>query len=61
VPESAIVNVGLDAVDVIVTLPLTATADWGANVTLKFALCPAVSVNGVVIPLTLNPVPLAPT
>ena len=49
---------GLDAVEVMVTLPLAVAADWGANATLNVALCPAVRVSGVEIPLRLNPVPL---
>lgn len=57
VPETGIVREGLDAVDVMVMLPLALAADCGANVTLKVALWPAVSVTGVVIPLKLNPVP----
>jgi hypothetical protein len=61
VPESDIVRVGLDAFEVMVTLPLAAEADCGANVTVKLVLCPAVSVTGAVIPLKLNPVPLIPT
>ena len=61
VPDSGMVNVGFDAVDVIVTLPLTAPADCGANETLKLALWPEVSVTGAVIPLTLYPAPLIPT
>jgi hypothetical protein len=48
----------LDAVDVIVTLPLAAPAVSGANETLKVALCPDVNVTGTVIPLSVNPVPL---
>jgi hypothetical protein len=60
VPVNGMVRVGFDALDVIVTLPLTLPADSGANVTVKFTLCPAVSVTGVVIPLRLNPVPLIP-
>jgi hypothetical protein len=55
------VRVGLEAFEVIVTLPLTVPADAGVNLTLKVALCPAVSVTGVVMPLKLNPVPLMPT
>src|SRR5580704_10519333 len=43
------------------TLPLTAPAATGVNDTLNVALWPAVSVAGVVIPLTLNPEPLAAT
>jgi hypothetical protein len=58
VPDSGIVKVGLDAVDVIVTLPLAAPAVSGANETLKLALCPDVNVTGTVIPLSVNPVPL---
>jgi hypothetical protein len=61
VPETGIVNVGFDAFELIVTLPLTAPADFGAKETLKLALCPAVSVTGALIPLRLNPVPLIPT
>lgn len=61
VPDSGMVMVGLDAVEVMVTLPLGLPADTGAKVTLKLALCPAVSVTGVVIPLRLKPVPLIAT
>ena len=61
VPDNGMVKVGLDAFEVMVTLPLTLPADAGVNVTVKVALCPAVSVTGVVIPLKLNPVPLIPT
>ena len=60
VPDSGIVNVGLDAVEVMVALPLALAADVGVNVTVKLALCPAVSVTGAVMPLKLNPVPLIP-
>jgi hypothetical protein len=61
VPDSGIVSVGLDAVEVMVTLPLTLAADCGVNVTVKLALCPAVSVIGAVMPLTPYPAPLIPT
>lgn len=61
VPERGTVSVGLEAVDVSVRFPLAAPADVGANETVKVALCPEVSVTGVVIPLKLNPVPLAAT
>jgi hypothetical protein len=54
------VRVGFDAVDVMVTLPLLLAADAGVNVTLRVALCPAVSVTGAVIPLKVNPLPLIP-
>ena len=52
---------GLDAVEVIVTLPLALAADRGANFTVKVAPWPAVRVKGVEIPLRLNPVPLITT
>jgi hypothetical protein len=55
------VRFGLEAVEAIVTLPLTLPADAAVNVTVKVALWPAVSVAGAVIPLTLKPVPLIPT
>ena len=58
VPDSGIFRVG--AFEVIVTFPLTLPADAGVNATLKFVLCPAVSVTGVVMPLKLNPLPLIP-
>jgi len=61
VPDKGIVRVGLEAVEVIVTLPLTLPVDPGVNVALKLTLCPAVNVTGAVIPLRVNPVPLIPT
>jgi hypothetical protein len=61
VPVSAIVNVGFDASELTVTLPLLAPLDSGVNETLNVALCPAVKVTGAEIPLTLNPVPLTST
>ena len=61
VPVNGMSSVGFDAVEVIVISPLTAPAAVGVNSTLKLALCPAASVTGVPIPLTLKPGPLAPT
>ena len=61
VPDKGIVRVGLEALDVMLTLPLALPADDGANETLNVALCPAVRVTGVVIPLKLNPEPLTAT
>ena len=58
VPVTGMVRVGLDAVEVMVTLPLALAADVGANLTLKVVLWPAVRVSGVVMPLRLKPVPL---
>ncbi len=61
VPDNGMVSVGLEALEVMVTLPLALAAEVGANFTLKLVLCPAVRVSGAVIPLRLNPVPLAAT
>ena len=61
VPDKGIVNVGFEAVEVIVTLPLAAPVAVGANLTESVADCPADRVIGVVMPLTLNTVPLAET
>src|ERR1700746_3749908 len=52
VPASEMISVGLDPFDVTVTLPLALPPDAGAKVTVKVALCPAVSVAGVEIPLS---------
>jgi hypothetical protein len=41
------------------TLPLTLPAEVGKNLATNDVLCPAPSVSGVVIPLTLKPVPEA--
>lgn len=49
------------AVEITVRFPLAEPAEPGANVTVNVALCPALSVAGVVIPLTLNPFPVTPT
>ena len=61
VPAREMVKVGLDPFDVTVTLPLALAVDVGAKVTVKLALCPAVSVTGGLIPLSLKPAPLIPT
>lgn len=58
VPDSVIVSVGFDALEIMVTLPLALPATVGVNVTLKVALCPAARVTGAVMPLSANPVPL---
>ncbi len=50
-PDKGIVRLGFDALDVRVRLPLELPDDDGVNDTLKVALCPAVSVTGVVIPV----------
>jgi hypothetical protein len=53
------VRFGLEAVELIATLPLKLPEDCGAKVTLKDALCPGVKVTGVVSPEMLKPVPVA--
>ena len=58
VPESGIVSVGFDAVEVIVTLPLALPDADGVNFTVNVVLFPAASVKGVEIPVIVNPVPL---
>jgi len=61
VPDSATERDGFEPLEVIVTLPVALPAVTGAKVTLKVALCPAVSMAGVEIPLTEKPVPLVAT
>jgi hypothetical protein len=59
VPFNEIVKFGLEAFDVIATLPLKACADCGAKITLNDMLCPGVKVRGVLNPEMLKSVPLA--
>lgn len=59
VPESGMLRLGLDPLEVMATLPLAAPAAAGANFTENDVLCPAVKVAGKVNPLRLKPVPLA--
>jgi len=61
VPDKGISRDGFEAVEVTVTVPLTLPALVGANLTDSEAVCPADNVTGVVMPLTVNPVPLAET
>ncbi len=58
VPDNETVNVGLEAFEVTVTLPLADPVVVGANLTVKVALCPAVNVKEELMPLKLKPVPL---
>jgi hypothetical protein len=58
VPLNVMGRLESDAFDVTEILPLKVFADGGVKMTLNDALCPGVSVNGVVIPDMLNPVPL---
>jgi hypothetical protein len=59
VPESAMLRLGFNPFDVIVTLPLAAPLALGANCTVNEVLWPAVKVKGKDRPLNLNPAPLA--
>lgn len=61
VADTGTVNVGFVAFEVTVRLPLTAPATVGTNVTVSVALCPPLRVSGVVMPLTVRPVPVIPT
>ena len=57
VPLSAIVDV-LEALLLIVTVPLTAPATVGSNPTVSTAVCPGFRVIGALIPDTVNPAPV---
>jgi hypothetical protein len=46
---------------VIETLPLALPAEVGENLAVNDVLCPAPSVTGVVMPVTLKPLPEAVT
>ena len=61
VPVNGISRDGFDALEVTVTVPLALPALVGANFTDREVVCPADSVTGVVIPLTVNPLPLTET
>ena len=59
VPESETLKLGLEALLVMMRLPVGVPAVVGANTTLNDLLAPAARVRGNVRPLTLNPVPVA--
>jgi hypothetical protein len=59
VPESGMLRVGFEPLEVILTLPLTAPPVVGANCTVNDVLWPAFSVTGRERPLRLNPLPVA--
>ena len=61
VPDNAIVIVGLDALEVTVTLPLALPEVEGANLTLMTTLWPAARVIGVLMAVEVNPVPVVAT
>lgn len=58
VPESAIVKLESEPVEVMVTFPLADPLAFGEKSTANVVLCPAFSVKGSDKPLRLNPVPL---
>ena len=51
VPDKAIVKVGLEALEEMVTVPLALPVVWGAKVTVNVLAWDAFSVSGVVMPL----------
>ena len=55
-PESGTFSVAFEASLIIDRFPFAEPPDWGLNFTLKLALCPAPTVAGRVVPVTLNPV-----
>jgi hypothetical protein len=59
VPESGMLKLEFEAVEVMFTLPLTAPLAVGLKSTVNDVLWPAGSVNGSPSPLRLNPPPLA--
>ena len=61
VPVRGMDRVGLEALEVTVTVPVALPAAVGVNVTLKVALWPEVSVTRAVMPLIVKPVPLIAT
>jgi hypothetical protein len=58
VPDTGILKLGFEPLEVIPTFPLAAPVVVGAKVTLNEVLCPAASVTGSENPAKLNPVPL---
>ena len=58
-PESGMLRLGFEPLEVILTLPLAAPLAVGEKSTVNDVLWPAVNVKGKVSPLKLNPVPLA--
>jgi hypothetical protein len=56
-PDSATFTVEFEALLIIARFPLLLPAAVGVKVTVKDWLWPAVSINGKLNPLTVNPVP----
>ena len=61
VPERAMFNVGFEAFEVTVNVPLALPAEAGSNETLNEVLAPAARFTGVAMPLKLNPLPVTAT
>jgi hypothetical protein len=59
VPESGMLRLGFEPVEVMLTLPLAAPLAVGEKSAVKDVLWPAASVTGKDSPLKLNPLPLA--
>ena len=59
VPDSGMLKVEFEPLEVMLTLPLAAPLTLGENSTVNDVLWPAVNVRGKASPLRLNPVPLA--
>jgi hypothetical protein len=59
VPESPTAKVEFEALLTTARLPVAAPLVCGANARLKLVLCPAARVRGKLIPLRLNPEPVA--
>jgi len=59
VPESGMLKLGFEPVEVMPTLPLATPFAVGEKSTVNDVLWPAVNVNGKDKPLKLNPPPLA--
>ena len=59
VPDSGMLKLEFEPLDVMLTFPLTGPLAVGLKTTVKDVLWPAVKVKGRVRPLRLNPAPLA--
>ncbi len=57
-PDIEIARFGFEAFDTTAMFPLTLPAEVGAKMAPKVKLCPGISVNGKVSPVTLNPGPV---
>jgi hypothetical protein len=58
VPDSEIVNLESDALEITATLPLAVPAEVGRKTAPKVKLCPGIRVSGRLSPLRLKPAPV---